>query len=334
MKKDLVSLLIPAYNAESYIGRLLDSILIQTYSSVEVLVINDGSTDETIDVATSYKAAFERRGYPFRLVTQANEGLSSTINNGLKLIDGEYLAWPDMDDWYRTPYAIERIVKALKQGGHEVGIARCAYERISEETMTTIRIDIPSHTDKPSCIFEDAVFSRKGYWPEPGGWMIKTEMLDKFIPDRNIFTTRLGGQNAQIIWPYLFYSKCISIKESLYCYLIRKDSHSRGGMDTYEKKVQQQKDYYDTFSAVISAIKDMNEKDREKYLTYINEKRLFVLFRMALRYSKHEDVRALYEDYKNNAHFYPVSYLDSIFYSLSVLPGGLKVLNVIRNLKS
>lgn len=269
MIKDLVTILTPAYNAEHLIFRLLDSVLEQTYNKISMIVINDGSTDNTAEVIKSYIPKFEARGYSLKIVYQENCGLSGTINNGLKYVDGEYLVWPDIDDWYATPDAIEKLVNALKRYGDDVGVARCAYKRVKEEDMSTIRVDYPCMGAQPKYIFYDAVLGNKNFWLEPGGYMIKVKFLDEIIPKREIYHIRLSGQNTQILWPYLFAKKCVSVEEPLFTYLIRKSSHSRGLMKTTSMKLQQKEAYYKTYDAVLHSIHGLEDKQRDELLAQL-----------------------------------------------------------------
>lgn len=158
------------------------------------------------------------------------------------------------------------MVNALKDGGPEVGVSRCAYQRIDEKTGRCVEVSHPSYSDKPAYIFDDAVMDKPGFWLEPGGWMVKTEYLEKFIPGREIYTSKWTGQNSQLLWPYLFYSKCIAIDEPLYCYLLRKNSHSHGLLKDYRKKIIQQIEYGKTFDAVIEGISDINDIDKKSII--------------------------------------------------------------------
>lgn len=87
----LVSVVIPAYNCAKTVGETLDSVLAQTYPNVEIIVINDGSRDDTASVLASY-------GSKIRFVTQKNTGLAGARNAGMALARGEFIAWLDADD--------------------------------------------------------------------------------------------------------------------------------------------------------------------------------------------------------------------------------------------
>ena len=109
MKK--VSIIIPAYNAAGHIGRCLDNITKQTYKNLEVIVVVDGATDNTAQVAQEYADK-----YPFiKVIVQPNGGTSSARNNGLNHATGEYLTFIDSDDTYAKPYSIEKMVKTMEK---------------------------------------------------------------------------------------------------------------------------------------------------------------------------------------------------------------------------
>ena len=94
----LVSVVTPCYNGEKYISRFLDSVINQTYDNVEVILVNDGSIDKTEEIALNYKSKFEKRGYKYIYIYQKNAGQAAAINQGLKVLQGKYLIWPDSDD--------------------------------------------------------------------------------------------------------------------------------------------------------------------------------------------------------------------------------------------
>lgn len=92
--KPLISVIVPVYNTENYIGDCLDSILAQTYTNLEVIVINDGSKDNSELIVKEYIAKDSRIKY----VKQENSGLSTTRNNGMEIAMGKYIAFIDSDD--------------------------------------------------------------------------------------------------------------------------------------------------------------------------------------------------------------------------------------------
>ncbi len=95
MSEPLVSIVIPVYNGANYVAEAIDSALAQTYSRIEVLVINDGSNDNnaTRDIALSY-------GERIRYIEKENGGVASALNRGIKEMNGDYFSWLSHDDLY------------------------------------------------------------------------------------------------------------------------------------------------------------------------------------------------------------------------------------------
>ena len=107
MKKgSSVSVIMPAYNASDFIREAVDSILAQTFRDFELIILNDGSTDDTQTIVESYKD--ER----IRLVNKANSGVASTLNEGLKLATGEFIWRHDADD-ISLPQKLERQIQFI-----------------------------------------------------------------------------------------------------------------------------------------------------------------------------------------------------------------------------
>lgn len=108
MTRDLVSIIMPAFNGETYIQKAIESAIAQTHPIWELIVIDDGSTDRTADVVAAIKDS------RIRYVYQENKGQAAALNHGLDLVQGEYITTLDVDDWL-TPDSILARVNFLKQ---------------------------------------------------------------------------------------------------------------------------------------------------------------------------------------------------------------------------
>ena len=114
-----VTVVVPAHNAQQYISETLDSLDAQTLRDVEVLVVDDGSTDDTAEVVLAYAET-----HPFvRLVRQENSGVSSARNHGLREAGGKYILFLDSDDTL-TPSSLRSFVDALEDTGADAAIGR------------------------------------------------------------------------------------------------------------------------------------------------------------------------------------------------------------------
>ena len=110
--KPLVSILIPAYNAEEWIGYTLQSAVAQTWPHREIIVVDDGSRDRTTDVARQFSSR------AVAVVSKRNEGPSATRNYAMRLAQGDYIQWLDADDLL-SPDKIEKQLSALRVGESE-----------------------------------------------------------------------------------------------------------------------------------------------------------------------------------------------------------------------
>ena len=114
----LISVIVPSYNVEKYISNCLDTILAQTYKNLEIICVNDGSTDGTGDIIAEYSKKDSR----IKVISKKNGGLSSARNAGIDAAAGEYVALIDSDDYISEKYC-ERLITLINEYGAD--IARC-----------------------------------------------------------------------------------------------------------------------------------------------------------------------------------------------------------------
>ena len=100
-----ISIIIPVYNIERYIGKCLESLIKQTYNNIEIIVINDGSTDQSLNVIEKYCENDLR----IELINQENQGVNEARKNGYLHSSGDYLLFVDGDDWLEID-AIDKLV--------------------------------------------------------------------------------------------------------------------------------------------------------------------------------------------------------------------------------
>jgi glycosyltransferase involved in cell wall biosynthesis len=115
MDKKLVSVIVPAYNAGRYLGKALTSLISQTYRELEILVVDDGSSDNTYDVARE----FAERDSRIKVNRIRNGGVSNARNTALDMAAGEYLFFLDSDDT-AEPFAVEKMTEAMESSGAEL----------------------------------------------------------------------------------------------------------------------------------------------------------------------------------------------------------------------
>ncbi len=110
MSNILLSIVIPAYNAENYIEHCINACIGQTYSNIEIIIIDDGSTDRTLDVCRKFEGMDSR----IKVYTHANQGVSVTRNEGICHANGDYIMFCDADD-YPEPELAEKYVQAIDE---------------------------------------------------------------------------------------------------------------------------------------------------------------------------------------------------------------------------
>ncbi len=129
-----VSIIVPIFNVEQYLTRCLDSVAEQSYNNIEVIMVDDGSTDNSANIAQGY---VEKYPY-FRLIKQSNLGLGGARNTGIKYATGDYIAMPDSDDWLHKDYIKILVGEALK---HEADVVECNGIQIWENGVTKKRFN-------------------------------------------------------------------------------------------------------------------------------------------------------------------------------------------------
>ena len=123
-----ISVIVPVYNTEKYIHRCIDSILSQTFTDFELLLVNDGSKDNSGAICDEYAAKDSR----VRVFHKENGGVSSARNMGLDNAKGEWICWVDSDD-YIDPIMLEKLYKSAID--NDADISYCNFKMVSNETM-------------------------------------------------------------------------------------------------------------------------------------------------------------------------------------------------------
>lgn len=122
----MVSVIIPVYNGAKYMKQAIDSALAQTYSNIEVVVVNDGSTDETNTIAKSY-------GKRIKYISKENGGVSTALNAGIREMDGSYFSWLSHDDKYDLR-KIESQINVLRNLENKKTVIYGGYITINEKS--------------------------------------------------------------------------------------------------------------------------------------------------------------------------------------------------------
>lgn len=205
----LVSIIIPIYNMESYLQRCLDSIYASTYGNLEIICVNDGSTDNSLAIL---KQQTDQR---IRIVDKPNGGVSSARNAGLDVAYGEYIAFVDPDDWIH-PCFVEWLMEGIRGGGYDVAIGGFSYSTRVED------FDYTCEEVKP-CTVEDYCNSKcfRSVW----GKIYSRSSIGTILFDKSL----IYGEDTLFNYLVCFSNnrKCCFLDKSLYFYFERSDSASK-----------------------------------------------------------------------------------------------------------
>ena len=133
MTKDLVSIIIPLYNSESYLERLADSLKAQTYENFEAIFVDDGSTDGSYDLLKRIAKTDDR----FKVIRQENTGQSGARNTGIKNANGEFISFVDSDDEVAPDFIFE-LVKGILDS--DLSVVGMHYKRLRQHTEKDVYI--------------------------------------------------------------------------------------------------------------------------------------------------------------------------------------------------
>ena len=129
MKNDiLVSIIIPAYNVENYIEKCIESCVFQTYKNIEIIVVNDGSSDNTAIICEQMRQTYSNIVY----INQDNQGVSVARNKALQICKGDYCLFLDSDDWLEND-AIESLLSEQNNNNADLVISECFFVEMDKE---------------------------------------------------------------------------------------------------------------------------------------------------------------------------------------------------------
>jgi len=128
---DLISIIVPVYNAEKYLERCINSLINQSYSNIEIILINDGSNDKSGIICDD----FSKKDLRIKVIHKINEGVSAARNDGIEKAKGRYISFVDADDWVEQNFLSEMYNK-IKQ--YDVDYVTCGYNRVYENLKKVI----------------------------------------------------------------------------------------------------------------------------------------------------------------------------------------------------
>lgn len=296
MKNALVSIITPCYNKENKLYRLLDSVIGQTYRPIEFILVDDGSTDQSLIVAENYREKFEQAKIDYIVIHQVNKGLAASINAGLGKVKGEYICWPDADDYLEST-SIEERVNALKEHPECAVVTSNAYVRYDgNEERIELLVDSALKIHNSSKQFINLLEEKSIYCC--GCHMAKANMFFEVNPDRKIYPAR-RGQNWQMLLPLYFKYDRYFLNKPLYNYVMYQNSMSRGD-DGYERRLYRFNEHEIILQETLTKIQTVQGVDMTKYIHYVKDRYSKFRMELAIEFGNTVDFAKEYQMKKNS----------------------------------
>ena len=217
MLNEKISIIVPVYNVERYLRKCIDSIIAQTYTNLEILLLDDGSLDHSGKICDEYKEKDNR----IKVIHKKNTGVSSTRNEGLEIITGEYVTFIDADDYVETDM-IEVLYKSLKK--YEADISICGTTDLDSDykTVRQSKCKQTIEMDKKNALKE--LLNEEVFTCVCWGKLYKVTLFQnlKFNEKTKI------AEDLEILYKIL--DKCnkvVYVSEKKYNYILRNDSATK-----------------------------------------------------------------------------------------------------------
>lgn len=228
-----ITVIVPAFNAEKYLMRCLDSIAGQSFGSWELIIVNDGSADATINIAKEYTGKDSR----IKVVNSSGKGVSAARNAGIELADGKYLAFVDADDYLEPDYLKELFDRA---NDTNADIVQCSFSFIDETGNKT------PDANSVDRIYEDKDAILRAYFAGTHG-DIRDSVWAKLFKRETFADVRFNTGLSIYEDGYYVYQCCqkagkvISFGVPLYNYV------QHGGSTTHSRVNELYKDFFSMF---------------------------------------------------------------------------------------
>lgn len=212
----MISILVSVYNMKDYLVQCLDSVLAQTYTDYECILVDDGSKDNSLEMCNEYA----RKDKRFVVVHQKNGGLSAARNTGLKHAKGDLITFLDPDDWIHPEY-LQRLVELKEK--HNADMSAVSFVKTSDRNYQRVKaeVTVKEYTGRD---FVDNMNTLR----HPVGDQVWARLYDKKAFDGKQFPPRKDYEDVHVI-PQTVYpmKKVVYSTEILYYYFQRVDGISR-----------------------------------------------------------------------------------------------------------
>ncbi len=223
--KDLISIIVPIYNVEKYLNKCIESIVNQTYENIEIILIDDGSNDNSGIICDEYAKKDNR----IIVVHKENGGVSSARNKGLKIAKGEWISFVDADDWIEQIFCQTLLNKVTQE---QADIALCGYNRITDNRIEKI------NANNQEVFLNSNEYLVKSLNPQTGFGFCHMRLIKKEVLKSISFNERIEvGEDALFnIQLSTYIKKAVFLKQPLYNYRINNQSVVKRYDENYANK--------------------------------------------------------------------------------------------------
>lgn len=225
----LVSVIVPIYNTQEFLPRCLDSILNQLYENIEIILVNDGSTDGSLSVCEKYA----RKDTRIQIASQPNQGIIAAKKAGIRLCRGTYVMFVDSDDWIE-PELVGVMVQTMQESGCSLVCTNAYME--SEDGISEKRNAIPSGIYETKTIAKDLFYyknkARYGILPYSVAKLYPREMLGEIL--ENISDEIHYAEDKAIVFSFVFQDINVCFTDAIYYhYCVRNGSACQSENQNY-----------------------------------------------------------------------------------------------------
>jgi len=294
-----VSIVVAAYNVEKFIERCLKSLVNQTIDDIEIIVVNDGSSDGTVSIIEEYNSNYTN----IKLINQQNQGLSAARNTGIEYANSKYIAFIDGDDYVKETY-VESMFKAIEQSNADLVI--CDFIKVWEDDEFNV-IKTKNYNVNGRNLKNNIMKNFLTLHDEPFvvAWnkLYRTSIIKN---NKIYFENRAFFEDVGFLPRYLWFSsKIISLNEGLYYYVQRPGSITK----TYNPIIEQ------SSRNTIKIIREfLNGKIEDRYLAAFEVRILLYMINYSLENNKMvEDLYKRIRGSKSSIFYIPLKHKIAVF---------------------
>lgn len=279
----LISIIIPAYNVETYIDQCIMSVLNQTYKNYEIILVDDGATDNTGKICDMYG-----KNENIKVIHKKNGGLSDARNIGLESASGRYVIFLDADDYWSDIYFLRKIYEQIQCS--DVDLIVFGYSKVINNRMIETRIPACNSTDVCDLVRKNAF--------DICAW---DKVIKRSLLIRNGISFRKNVYSEDMEWCSKVFSvvkSCCVLSEAPYAYRQREGSITKtlsnkniqDVRDNYERCIDIQKKMEESyqiafnyflaknFSMFLISITQIDKHEQKKYYSFINKNKYILRY--------------------------------------------------------